>query len=95
MLVIGAEKLSEFTDWTDRSTCVITADGAEQNVSQVVWGSVPELVDAVRIDGDPALFAQEGRSVYRWAITEAARHATRVVDASGFSIDDIDVFAFH
>lgn len=27
-LVIGAEMLSRFTDWTDRSTCVLLADGA-------------------------------------------------------------------
>lgn len=28
MLVIGVERLSRATDWTDRSTCVIFADGA-------------------------------------------------------------------
>ncbi|MGB9710108.1 MAG: beta-ketoacyl-ACP synthase III [Thermodesulfovibrio sp.] len=27
-LVIGAETLSKFTDWTDRTTCVLLADGA-------------------------------------------------------------------
>jgi 3-oxoacyl-[acyl-carrier-protein] synthase-3 len=27
-LVIGAEKLSQWVDWTDRSTCIIFADGA-------------------------------------------------------------------
>ena len=27
-IVIGAEKLSDFTDWTDRSTCIIFGDGA-------------------------------------------------------------------
>src|SRR5262249_46223072 len=27
-LVIGAEKLSDFTDWTDRSTCVLFGDAA-------------------------------------------------------------------
>src|SRR5487761_41034 len=28
VLVIGAEKLSAWVDWTDRSTCIIFADGA-------------------------------------------------------------------
>ena len=27
-LVIGVEKLSDFTDWTDRTTCVLIGDGA-------------------------------------------------------------------
>ncbi len=62
-LVIGAEKLSDFTDWTDRSTCIIfgdgagaavvtaTADGEAPGVGPVVWGSAPEKSDAVRIEG--------------------------------------------
>lgn len=53
-IVIGAEKLSDFTDWTDRSTCIIFADGAgaavvtataegePAGVGPVVWGSVPD-----------------------------------------------------
>ncbi len=28
VLVIGAEKMSQWVDWTDRSTCIIFADGA-------------------------------------------------------------------
>src|SRR5215471_16212959 len=28
VLVIGAEKLSQWVDWSDRSTCIIFADGA-------------------------------------------------------------------
>src|SRR5215472_12039802 len=28
VLVIGAEKLSQWVDWTDRATCIIFADGA-------------------------------------------------------------------
>jgi 3-oxoacyl-[acyl-carrier-protein] synthase-3 len=30
ILVIGAETFSKFTDWTDRNTCVVFGDGAEQ-----------------------------------------------------------------
>ena len=57
-LVIGAEKLSDITDWTDRSTCIIfgdgagaavvtaTADGEAPGIGPVVWGSAPEKSDA-------------------------------------------------
>jgi len=46
VLVVGAEKLSQWVDWTDRSTCIIFADGAgaavvspseETSVGPVVW----------------------------------------------------------
>ncbi|MCS5718070.1 ketoacyl-ACP synthase III [Herbiconiux sp. CPCC 205763] len=103
-LVIGSEKLSAFTDYTDRSTCILTADGAgafvlgatdQPTVGPTVWGSVPHLLDGVRMEGEPAHFAQEGRSVFRWAITEAAGHAERAVTAAGLTLGDIEVLVSH
>jgi 3-oxoacyl-[acyl-carrier-protein] synthase-3 len=58
-LVIGVEKLSDVTDWTDRSTCVLVGDGAgaalvtaaeEPEIGPVTWGSVPQMANAVRIE---------------------------------------------
>ena len=77
-LVIGAEKLTAFTDMADRSTCVLTADGAgafvldasaDPGVGPVAWGSAPDLTQAVRILPPSNVFAQDGRAVYRWALT--------------------------
>src|SRR5436305_8297697 len=34
VLVIGAEKLSSITDWTDRNTCVLFGDGAGAAILQ-------------------------------------------------------------
>ena len=36
VLVIGAEKLSAITDWTDRNTCVLFGDGAGAVVLEAV-----------------------------------------------------------
>ena len=103
-LVIGSELLSGIVDWTDRSTCVLVGDGAGATVlgasetpeiGPVSWGSVPHLQDAVRVSGDPERFSQEGRSIYRWAITEAEGHARKVVEQAGLTMEDIEVFAFH
>ena len=58
-LVIGAEKMSDVTDWTDRSTCVLIGDGAgaavltaseEPKIGPVTWGSVPQMGNAVRVE---------------------------------------------
>jgi 3-oxoacyl-[acyl-carrier-protein] synthase-3 len=103
-VVIGAEKLTAFTDWTDRSTCILTADGAGAAVLQaaetpgvgpVVWGSEPEITPAVRIEAPADLFAQDGRAVFKWAITRAAERAKRVVEASGLELSDIEVLVAH
>ena len=103
-LVIGSETLSSIADWTDRSTCVLVGDGAgavviaaseTAEIGPVSWGSVPHLNEAVLVTRDPEYFTQQGRSIYRWAITEAEGHARAVVEAAGLTLDDIGVFAFH
>jgi 3-oxoacyl-[acyl-carrier-protein] synthase-3 len=103
-LVIGAEKLTAFTDMADRSTCVLTADGAgafvldasaEPGVGPVAWGSAPDMTQAVRIQPPSNAFAQDGRAVYRWALTHGADHARRAVELSELTIADIDVLVTH
>ncbi|WP_029135436.1 beta-ketoacyl-ACP synthase 3 [Nakamurella lactea] len=103
-LVIGSEKLSAFTDRNDRSTAVLTADGAgaaivrasdEARIGPVVWGSEPSLVDAVVIGPPSNTFRQSGRDVFRWAIGKAAGHGQRAIAAAGMTTDDIAVLACH
>ncbi|WP_369211096.1 beta-ketoacyl-ACP synthase III [Streptomyces flavofungini] len=60
-LVVGADKMSDFLDWTDRSSCVIFGDGAGAAVvtaadasrpgliGPVVWGSQPERGSAITL----------------------------------------------
>ena len=106
-IVIGAEKLSDFTDWTDRSTCIIfgdgagaavvtaTADGEAPGVGPVVWGSVPEKSDAVRIEGWRGYVQQEGQSVFRWATTALAPLALQACERAGVAPEDIAAFVPH
>ncbi len=56
ILVIGAELLSKFLDWTDRTTCVIFADGA--GATLVTRGEAPHgiLASCLRADGKMADF---------------------------------------
>ncbi|MBL6275901.1 ketoacyl-ACP synthase III [Micromonospora fiedleri] len=106
-IVIGAEKLSEFTDWTDRSTCIIFGDGAgaavvtatgadeAPGVGPVVWGSVPERGDAVRIEGWRPYVAQEGQTVFRWATTALAPLALQACERAGVDPSELAAFVPH
>lgn len=106
-LVIGADKMSEVTDWTDRTTCVLVGDGAGAAVVEaaapgegpgigpVLWGSVPEMGHAVRIEGTPPRFAQEGQSVYRWATTRLAPLARRACELAGTAPEDLAAVVLH
>ncbi|MDT9693364.1 beta-ketoacyl-ACP synthase III [Streptomyces sp. P9(2023)] len=106
-LVIGADKMTEVTDWTDRTTCVLVGDGAgaavveavedgaDPGIGPVLWGSVPEMGHAVRIEGTPPRFAQEGQSVYRWATQQLPALARQVCERSGYTPEDLAGVVLH
>ncbi|MGA5121798.1 beta-ketoacyl-ACP synthase III [Streptomyces pseudogriseolus] len=107
VLVVGADKMSDVTDWTDRTTCVLVGDGAgaavveaaapgtESGIGPVLWGSVPEMGNAVRIEGTPPRFAQEGQSVYRWATTRLPEFARRACEKAGLTPPDLAAVVLH
>ncbi|NNN36879.1 ketoacyl-ACP synthase III [Streptomyces sp. S3(2020)] len=106
-LVIGADKMSDVADWTDRTTCVLVGDGAgaavveacgpgdEAGIGPVLWGSVPEMGNAVRIEGQPARFAQEGQSVYRWATTQLPPLARKACERAGLTPEELAGLVLH
>jgi 3-oxoacyl-[acyl-carrier-protein] synthase-3 len=99
--------MSAVADWTDRTTCVLVGDGAgaavveacpegtEPGIGPVLWGSVPEMGNAVRIEGTPPRFAQEGQSVYRWATTQLPPLARQTCERAGITPEDLAAVVLH
>jgi 3-oxoacyl-[acyl-carrier-protein] synthase-3 len=106
-LVIGAEKLSDYLDWTDRATAIIFADGAGAavisaapdadsiGIGPVAWGSAGDMAQAIRINPATNALHQEGQAVFRWATTKIAPVALRAIELAGLTPADIDVFVPH
>lgn len=103
VLVIGAEKLTDWVDPTDRANAIIFADGAgaavvgpaeTPGIGPVVWGSAGDLVDMIGMTGDKFIY-QEGQSVFRWATTKIAPIALRALEAAGVAPADLDVLIAH
>ncbi|MDF4252769.1 beta-ketoacyl-ACP synthase III [Streptomyces sp. WMMB303] len=67
-LVIGAEKMSDVTDWTDRSTCVLLGDGA----GAAVVSAVP--------DGAAATHGPEGIGPVEWGSDPTRGELVRLLD---------------
>ncbi|MFT7837364.1 beta-ketoacyl-ACP synthase III [Saccharothrix sp. BKS2] len=104
VLVIGAEKLTDWVDPLDRSTAIIFADGAgaavvgrsdEPGIGPVAWGSAGDLADMISIQDRDSFIVQEGQSVFRWATTQIAPVALRAVELAGLDAADVDVFVPH
>jgi 3-oxoacyl-(acyl-carrier-protein) synthase III len=118
VLVVGAEKLSDFTDPDDRATAFIFADGAgsvvigpsqDIGIGPTIWGANSETRDAILLEpsyleyknnpgksdlGWPNI-AQQGQTVFRWAVYEIAPIALRALEAAGLTTDTLDVFIPH
>jgi 3-oxoacyl-[acyl-carrier-protein] synthase-3 len=104
VLVVASERFSGWLDMTDRSTCIILADGAGAAVvgpsdtiglGPVVWGSDGEQSDTVVIDERTRYFRQEGQAVYRWATGQMAQIGLAACERAGVDPADIAAFVPH
>jgi 3-oxoacyl-[acyl-carrier-protein] synthase-3 len=106
-LVIGAEKLSDVTDWTDRTTAVLFGDGAgaavvtgvpdgeQPGIGPVLWGSAPDKGDVLKIEGIQPYIKQDGQIVFRWATTALAPFAIETCHKAGIEPSDLAAFVPH
>ncbi|MGH3693402.1 MAG: beta-ketoacyl-ACP synthase III [Pseudonocardiaceae bacterium] len=107
VLVIGAERLSDWVDPLDRSTCIIFADGAgaavvgplepgeQPGIGPIAAGSAGDLVGTIVIADRTSFLRQEGQEVYRWAITKIAPVALQALARAGLTPSDVDVLVPH
>ena len=104
VLVVGSEKLTDWTNPTDRATAIIFADGAgaavvsasdEPMIGPVIWGCDEQQLDAIRVTGRNGTFIQEGQAVFRWATTTIGPVAIRAAAAAGVALSDIDLLVTH
>lgn len=106
-IVIGAEKLTDFTDWSDRATCILFGDGAgaavltattggePAGVGPVLWGSAPERGEVVVIEGWRPYIQQEGQTVFRWATTALPALAREACQRAGVQPSELAAFVPH
>ncbi|GAB3706428.1 ketoacyl-ACP synthase III [Nocardiopsis oceani] len=103
VLIIGAEKMSQWIDWNDRSTCVLFADGAGAavvgpseriGIGPVVWGSDGASADALRIPDRNSFLQQDGRAVFRW-VKSLSENARTACERAGVAPSDLTAFVPH
>ena len=106
-LVIGAEKMTDWLDWNDRSTSIIFADGAgaavvgptaddePAGIGPVVWGSAGDQAEKITIPSRTGAIRQDGQAVFRWATTALHPVALEACARAGVTPADISAFVPH
>jgi 3-oxoacyl-[acyl-carrier-protein] synthase-3 len=104
VLVIGTDTLARITDWSDRNTAILFADGSGAAVVEAVDGAGQLLAWDLTADGsaEQALYAEvggklqmEGREVFRRAVRIMVDSATASMQAAGVTSDDIALVVPH
>jgi len=104
ILCIGTDTLARITDWTDRNTAVLFADGSGAVVLEAVEG--PGQLLGWDLDADGAaerfLYAEigsfirmEGKEVFRRAVRIMVDSAEKSMKAAGVTVDDIKLVVPH
>ena len=104
VLLIGSDALSRFTNWEDRTTCVLFGDGAgavviERNGSQpslLGWDLMSDgsAADLLYCEHDDKI-VMHGQEVFRKAVLTMEKAATTAMERAGTSIDDIALVVPH
>jgi 3-oxoacyl-[acyl-carrier-protein] synthase-3 len=104
VLVIGTDTLSRITDWSDRNTAILFADGSAAVVLESVEGRGQLRGWDLDADGtaERFLFAEvggtlqmDGREVFRRAVRIMVDSATKSMQHAGVSADDISLVVPH
>lgn len=104
VLVIGTDTLARITDWTDRNTAVLFADGSGAVVLEAVEG--PGQLAAWDLDADGSaekyLFTEvggyiqmDGKEVFRRAVRIMVDSGQKSLAHAGITADEIDLIVPH
>jgi 3-oxoacyl-[acyl-carrier-protein] synthase-3 len=104
ILIVGAETLSRITDWEDRGTCILFADGAGALLVERVDGPGALLGWDLASDGSLVhlLYAEHGgfiqmagKEVFRQAVRVMVDSSKRSLAQAGLTAADVDLVVPH
>lgn len=99
-LVIGAERLSNVIDYTDRNTCILFGDGAGAVVIEAdptakasfYNASKADLADVLTVD---KTIRMDGKKVYQFATDVVEKSIRHILEVNQLTVDDIDAILPH
>lgn len=98
-LVIGAEKMTNVVDFTDRNTCILFGDGAGSMIiekgedkSFFYNDSSGDLLNELTVSNH---INMDGRKVFKFAVDIIPKSIIEVLNRANLNLEDIDYFIPH
>jgi 3-oxoacyl-[acyl-carrier-protein] synthase-3 len=110
VLIIGAEKLSNIVDYTDRTTCMLFGDGAgaaiissTENKNEAILdvqcsadGSLQDLLLTPGAHCDkPSYMQMKGNETFKVAVRTLTSDVQKIMEKNNLTNDDINLFIPH
>lgn len=111
ILVVGAEKITNLLDWTDRNTCILFGDGAgavvleatSENKGILAWslhsdGQYFDLLNTshgVGFGKTSGYIFMEGREVFKLAINKMSACVLKTLEKCGLTMEDVSLLIPH
>ena len=102
-LVVGVERLTDITDYTDRQTCILFGDGAGAVIVEKTAdndGDNNVFYNAAAFDENEYLtvnqyIKMDGRRVYLFAVDIIEKSIRKILEDNKISLDEIDIIIPH
>src|SRR3954465_13703677 len=105
ILLIGAEKLTRITDFSDKKTGMLFGDGAgavvlgpsdsEAGIGQIDLRADGGLGDTIMATHEDPFIRMDGISTFKIAVKRLSESTVYAVSAAGLELSDIDLFVYH
>jgi len=104
-LVVGADFLSRFLDYSDRGTAPLFADGAGAavissapggggRIGPVVLHADHEGADLIRLERGKRI-SMQGQETFKAAVARLSEVTLEALQSSGLELADVDLFVYH
>ena len=100
-LIVGAEKLSNVMDWTDRGSCILFGDGAGAAVVTATEGESGMVMHSDGFSGDALMcdvgqrMTMDGQKVFRFAVKAVPSAVSELMEKMKLTDDDVDYYILH
>lgn len=100
-LIVGAEKLSNVIDWTDRGSCILFGDGAGAVVVTATDGEAQVVMHSDGFGGDALKcnvgqrMTMDGQKVFRFAVKAVPSAVEELMEKMNITDEDVDWYILH